>query len=175
MWSLGYHMSDRRGQPRMMTFLVRSIWRKLQRKARYVMEPRSIRVVHYGLGAIGTVFANNLIVGGGIAARIDGPYASAVWGCNLLWKTGGAGSMPPEGFSAVDPQLAADAAGILRPQAGSPVIDAAQGDFPAVTADLDGQPREGAKDIGADEVSTAPVIAKLLTPTDVGPMAKDNR
>ncbi len=128
-----------------------------------------------GLGAIGTVFANNLIVGGGIAARIDGPYASAVWGGNLLWKTGGAGSMPPEGFSAVDPQLAADAAGILRPQAGSPVIDAAQGDFPAVTADLDGQPREGAKDIGADEVSTAPVIAKLLTPTDVGPMAKDNR
>ncbi|MBX3082388.1 MAG: glycosyltransferase [Anaerolineae bacterium] len=30
MWTLGYHMSDRRGQPRMMTFLVRSIWRKFK-------------------------------------------------------------------------------------------------------------------------------------------------
>ena len=29
-WTLGYHMSDRRGQPRMMTFLVRSIWRKFK-------------------------------------------------------------------------------------------------------------------------------------------------
>jgi 1,2-diacylglycerol 3-beta-galactosyltransferase len=30
MWTLGYHMSDRRGQPRMVTFLVRSIWRKFK-------------------------------------------------------------------------------------------------------------------------------------------------
>jgi 1,2-diacylglycerol 3-beta-galactosyltransferase len=30
MWTLGYHMSDRRGQPAMMTFMVRSIWRKFK-------------------------------------------------------------------------------------------------------------------------------------------------
>jgi hypothetical protein len=34
---------------------------------------------------------------------------------------------------------------------------------------MDGQPRTSPKDKGADEVSTAPVTAKLLTPGDVGP------
>jgi poly(beta-D-mannuronate) lyase len=125
-----------------------------------------------GLGATGTVFANNLIVGGGLAAKIEGPNSGAVWGGNIVWQTAGAGNLPAEGFLATDPLLVADAAGIFRPQAGSPAIDAAQGDFPAVAVDFEGQPREGAKDIGADEISTAPVVARLLTPADVGPMAK---
>ena len=34
---------------------------------------------------------------------------------------------------------------------------------------MDGQPRDAAKDKGADELSSAPVIAKLLTVGDVGP------
>ena len=59
----------------------------------------------------------------------------------------------------------------MLPGAGSPAIDAATGSFPGVTVDIDGQPRgEGeVKDVGADEVSEAPVLARPLTPDDVGP------
>jgi hypothetical protein len=38
-----------------------------------------------------------------------------------------------------------------RPVAGSPGIDKAVGRFDFVTTDLDGRPRTGAKDVGADE------------------------
>jgi hypothetical protein len=38
-----------------------------------------------------------------------------------------------------------------------------------LTADMDRQPRDLHPDIGADESSTAPVSARMLTPKDVGP------
>ena len=49
---------------------------------------------------------------------------------------------------------------------------AAQGPEDAVTFDFDGQPRLEEKDKGADEFSSAPVIARVLTVADVGPHAK---
>ncbi|HEY7159482.1 MAG TPA: hypothetical protein VH575_36385, partial [Gemmataceae bacterium] len=52
----------------------------------------------------------------------------------------------------------------FRPQPGSPAIDSAIGDFPAVVFDQDGQPRRGPKDRGADERSTYPTVAEFLTP-----------
>lgn len=122
-----------------------------------------------GLGATRTTFADNLIVGGGTVAKIDGPYPGAVWSGNLLWQNGDAGAMPAGSFTRADPRLAPDASGIQHLQAGSAAIDAAAGDFAFAGVDQDGQPREGKRDIGADEHSTAPVIARLLTPADVGP------
>lgn len=124
------------------------------------------------LGANNTTFANNLIVGGGTVARIEGPNTGAMWMGNLIWKTGGAGSLPTGSYVSADPLLKEDDAGLLRPAEGSPAIDGAKGDFPTVTVDFEGQPREGAKDIGADEVSATPIAARLLTPADVGPKAK---
>jgi len=56
--------------------------------------------------------------------------------------------------------------------ADSAAIDAATAEFAFVQVDQDGQPREGKKDIGADEFSTAPVVARPLTPADVGPASK---
>ncbi|HEX9367077.1 MAG TPA: polysaccharide lyase 6 family protein [Vicinamibacterales bacterium] len=56
-----------------------------------------------GMGATRTVFANNTIQGGGEAARIEGPYAGAVWRDNLIWQTAGPGSMPPGTFKMVAP------------------------------------------------------------------------
>jgi poly(beta-D-mannuronate) lyase len=124
------------------------------------------------LGATGTTFANNIIQGGGAAAKIEGPNAAALWSGNLIWKTEGAGDLPREGFVESDPQLVADAQGIFRPKSGSPVIDSAVGAYPAVIVDMDGQPRTIAKDKGADEASDKPVVARMLTPADVGPGAK---
>jgi poly(beta-D-mannuronate) lyase len=120
-----------------------------------------------GLGATNTVFANNIIQGGGAAASLSGPYTGGVWEGNIIWETAGAGAMPPGTYDEVNPLLEAKANGVFRPQAGSPAIDSAVGDYPAVTLDHDGQPRTGLKDRGADELSSDPVVAELLTPGDL--------
>jgi hypothetical protein len=137
--------------------------------AQYFMQGRT-----GGLGASGTVFANNIISGGGQAASIStsAPYASPTWASNIVWNTT-AGDIPSGGYVVEDPQLAVDANGIYHLQSGSPAIDAATGSYTAVTVDQDGQPRPSgnAKDIGADEFSSAPVTARILTTSDVGPAA----
>jgi len=56
------------------------------------------------------------------------------------------------------------AQGIFRPQPGSPAIDSAVGDYPAVVVDIDGQPRPALKDKGADELSLAAPVNAFLTP-----------
>ncbi len=54
--------------------------------------------------------------------------------------------------------------------AGSPAIDAAAGDYLAsFSDDMDGQPRVGMFDIGADEFSLASIVRKPLQAGDVGP------
>ena len=120
-----------------------------------------------GLGATNTVFANNIVQGGGSAASLNGVYVGGTWNANIIWETAGAGAMPPGTFEEVDPLLEAKANGVFRPQQGSPAIDTASGDYPAVIFDSDGQPRRDPKDRGADEVSSAPITATLLTPGDL--------
>lgn len=121
-----------------------------------------------GLGAIGTVFANNIVQGGGAAASLSGPYVGGSWSANITWATSGAGAMPDGTYEVVDPLLTAKGKGIFRPRPESPAVDSAVGDYPAVVLDLDGQPRgglkEGVKDRGADEFSDEPVVAEFLTP-----------
>jgi poly(beta-D-mannuronate) lyase len=120
-----------------------------------------------GLGATDTVFANNILQGGGAAASLNGPYTDGVWGGNIIWNTAGPGAMPAGTYDEVDPLLEPKANGVFRPQAGSPAINSAGGDYPLVTVDLDGQPRTEPKDKGADEVSSEPVTATFLTPGDI--------
>lgn len=125
------------------------------------------------LGATNTTFANNLIQGGGTAVKIAGPYTGASWIGNLIWITTKIGDIPAEGFILADPLLAAGPDGVQRPQPGSPVIGTASASFPEAEFDLDGQPRTKQRSIGADEPSTAPTTARLLSSTDVGPNAPD--
>jgi poly(beta-D-mannuronate) lyase len=120
-----------------------------------------------GLGATNTVFANNILKGGGAAAGLSGPYTGGVWAGNIIWETAGAGAMPGATYDVVDPLLEAKAKGVFRPQPGSPAIDSAIGDYPAVLVDVDGQPRSGPKDKGADELSAEPDLADFLTPGKV--------
>lgn len=138
----------------------------IDNKVTYQMDARKD-----GLGATHTTFANNLIQGGGKVAAIGGANSGAVWRGNLIWKTAGAGDLPTDGYISADPLLVADATGIFHLQPGSPASGAGTGDFSTVVVDQDGQPRPAKKAIGADEVSSAPVATRLLTPADVGTSA----
>jgi hypothetical protein len=73
------------------------------------------------------------------------------------------------GVMMMDPKLV-KMGDVFKLAVGSPAIDAAEATYPFVTDDIDGQPR-AKPDIGADEISTAPVKFGILTPADVGPMA----
>ena len=61
-----------------------------------------------------TVFANNIIQGGGVAASIDGPYTGAVWRDNIIWQTAGPGAMPAGSYREAKP--ASQAAKALTPE-----------------------------------------------------------
>jgi poly(beta-D-mannuronate) lyase len=126
-----------------------------------------------GLGSTNTVIANNIIQGGGSAASIRGPFPGATWKGNILWQSS-AGDMPSSGFKSVNPRLVKDARGEQHLQPGSPAIDAASGSSPSPALDMDGQPRGGDPDVGADEVSDAKVVGRLLGDGDVGPGADDD-
>jgi hypothetical protein len=125
-----------------------------------------------GLGATGLVVTNNIIQGGGAAASIRGPLTGGTWRGNILWQSS-AGDLPAGGFRAVNPRLVKDPRGAYHLQAGSPAIDEATGPSPAPALDMDGQPRGADPDVGADEVSGAPVVARFLDESEVGPGASE--
>jgi poly(beta-D-mannuronate) lyase len=126
------------------------------------------------LGATNTIFANNVLEGGAVAAKIDGPNLGAVWSGNLAWNITKLRDLPPEEQILADPRLIADLNGIKRPGADSPVLEAATGSFPSVIVDLDGQLRPEKKSCGADELGTDSVRANLLSIADVGPQSYSN-
>jgi hypothetical protein len=134
-----------------------------------------------GLGSSNTVVANNIFCGGGSAANINGssPHTS-IWTNNICWNAGSSGNMPANGYSTLNPLLLPDASGVYRLQSGSPAINTAGGASDVsganvilnfVSADMDGQPRDAKRDIGADEFSTAPVLARILSTNEVGPFS----
>jgi hypothetical protein len=134
-----------------------------------------------GLGSSNTVVANNIFQSGGNMASISssGPY-TGTWTNNIRWNTSSAGNMPASGYATVNPLLVADASGVFRLQSGSPAINAGRAAFDfygvpvssaQITNDMDGQPRDANRDIGADEFSSAAVGARLLTTNDVGPLS----
>jgi poly(beta-D-mannuronate) lyase len=89
---------------------------------------------------------------------------------NILWGAAANGTLPASGFRRVDPELVRNGNGVLHLGPSSPAIDSAAGSY-ALGDDLDGQPRSGAKDVGADEVVDTPAERRALTSGDVGPAA----
>jgi len=89
---------------------------------------------------------------------------------NLFWGTSLGISPQPAGITTdIDPKLQS-VNGLWRPTAESPLIGGAQGSYPSVIDDMDGQARTDPKDIGADQYSTAPITRRPLTRNDVGPL-----
>jgi poly(beta-D-mannuronate) lyase len=133
-----------------------------------------------GLGATAIKVARNIIRGGGPAATITGPYVDPVWEGNIVFNAESKGDMPDGTFTTVDPKLGRGSNATIHLLPGSAAIDAvpaprgkkAVNPYTAITTDMDGQPRVAPLDAGADEVSTAPVTARILDPKDVGAEGK---
>ena len=76
--------------------------------------------------------------------------------------------LPEAGVLKVDPKLALDKDRIWRPVESSPARAAAQGNQSEVKDDIDGQPRNGTKDIGCDQFSNDQVVHSLLATEEFG-------
>lgn len=125
-----------------------------------------------GLGAVDLVFANNLIQGeSGTILTSGGPLSHPRFEGNIVWGAAANGDLPSGGARRLDPRLAPDPSGVFRLRPGSPAIDAATGSYPEAIVDIDGAPRSGKKDVGADEFSRGAIRHRPLTPADVGPNA----
>jgi poly(beta-D-mannuronate) lyase len=73
------------------------------------------------------------------------------------------------GIGLVDLALERASDGCWRPKADSPVRGRAQGSFPTVQGDIDGQPRVGGLDVGCDQISDVTPTNRPLNAADVGP------
>jgi len=124
-----------------------------------------------GLGATDVTIAYNLIQGGGDAVSINGPFANPKWEGNVIYKVKGPGSIPEGAYKVLDPKLLRNATGTFHLQGANPALNVS-GDFPLITDDMDGQVRKQPLQVGADQISTAPVVARILTPELVGYKAK---
>ncbi|MBM4168962.1 MAG: T9SS type A sorting domain-containing protein [Ignavibacteria bacterium] len=89
---------------------------------------------------------------------------------NIFFGTSLGITQPPGITTNLNPELVLSTDGLWRPAATSPVRGGAQGNYPTVIEDMDGQPRTDPKDIGADQVSSSPIVRRPLTRNDVGPL-----
>ncbi|MEV8443931.1 polysaccharide lyase 6 family protein [Actinosynnema sp. NPDC051121] len=130
---------------------------------------------NYTFPPVDSTIADNVVTGGRgklfneLKTPVDSTYAG-----NLAWPTGTATvglTAPSEAVRTADPLLIR-VGPVHRLGAGSPAIDAGTGHHPFVTDDMDGQPRVGLTDVGADEWSTAAVVRGPLRASDVGPNAR---
>ncbi len=122
------------------------------------------------------LIANNIVVGSENPFFIyyATPLSQTISG-NIMYPTGTATlgiTATAAQVNVADPQLQfADS--IYRLTASSPAIDAAPFAYSYVLGDIDGQPRTGAVDIGADEYSTTTIVNHPLSASDVGPYSAE--
>jgi poly(beta-D-mannuronate) lyase len=115
------------------------------------------------------VIANNVVLATSspIITLTDTP-TNMTWQGNIFYGAS-LGITKPDGIILTNPLLTIAPDGLWRPNELSPVLNSAVGSFPYITTDMDGQLRDAFYDVGADEVSTASIIRRPLTPSDVGP------
>ncbi|MDE3099901.1 MAG: hypothetical protein KGJ88_10550, partial [Verrucomicrobiota bacterium] len=121
----------------------------------------------------GCVFANNILEGSGtLYQETSGSSVTRSQNISYSYNPG------LSGFIIVDPLLTSiveNSYTLQKLSSSSPAIDAADATyFPYVTNDMDGQARDSAPDIGADEFSSASIARYPLTTNDVGPNAVES-
>ena len=135
---------------------------------------RNTVVIGYGktdsisLPPLDCTIANNVIrsPNSPFITLVDTPITMVYEG-NIMY--GGFIGISDTGIHVVDPQLVVSSDGLWRPSATSPVLGAASGDYGTITEDMDGDPRTGPRDVGADQFSTQPPVRQPVTQDDVGP------
>jgi poly(beta-D-mannuronate) lyase len=90
------------------------------------------------------------------------------WMGNIASSASSAG-IERAGIKFVEAKLERGADGLWRAAKDSAARGAAEGSFPSVKTDIDGQQRQGRADSGCDQLSEAPVTRRRLTAADVGP------
>ena len=131
-----------------------------------------------GLGSSGrTLLAENVTIANNAIFSTQDALFEGNEGTGWTWEgniafgqsLGSAAGNP--GISVVDPQYAVGSRRPLPPWSPtSPLINAGVGDYSGLLGgDMDGQPRLGVFDVGADEFSAAAIVRKPLTDQDVGP------
>jgi poly(beta-D-mannuronate) lyase len=110
------------------------------------------------------IVANNLLQGGAMLTEVAGSE-NITYSNNFV----NGGASVTKGVKMIDPKLVKDGE-ISRIAADSPAIDAADPMYP-VMDDIDGTPRSGKLDVGADEFQLGGTKKAPLTTKDVGPMA----
>lgn len=130
-----------------------------------------------GFGSSGrSLLAENVTVANNLF-RSSGPRIfEGTEGANWVWEGNLAfgGSLGPKagapGIAEADPLLQLSSDGLWRLSSMSPAINNAFGDYSSlIVDDMDGQPRIGLFDIGADEYSELSIVRKPLQAGDVGP------
>ena len=122
------------------------------------------------LPPVDCVIANNLAfssTGKLVDQRVT--PVNLTWEGNILFGTT-LGITNAGGITVVNPQLLFAADGLWRTDVTSPARGAAQGNYPFVSIDMEGQARPAAKDVGADQFSTEPTNFPVLRAVDVGPL-----
>jgi poly(beta-D-mannuronate) lyase len=119
------------------------------------------------LGATNITIANNIVQGGPEAIVINGPYVNPKWEGNILFDVKGPGNLSASGYKILDPKLVRTATGTYHLKADNPALHAT-GSYKFVAADMDGQTPKSSLLVGADQISSDPVVARILTPEMVG-------
>lgn len=121
------------------------------------------------LPALNCVIANNVVSNADsplVTVKVD--PVNATWEGNFFHGPTEALS-GREGIAVADPLLVRGSDGLWQPGPNSPVLGAAAGDFPGVTADILGRPREARKDSGCFQGSSVPPRFPPLAARDTGP------
>ncbi len=126
-----------------------------------------------GFGSSGrTLRPENITIANNIFSVSEGSLLKGKEGGNgYKWMGNIAAPVGPEhaGLKFVDAKLERGADGLWRPGKDSAVRGAAEGNFPSIKTDIDGQPRQGRADSGCDQLADSPVTHRPLTAADVGP------
>lgn len=116
--------------------------------------------------------ANNLLQGNSgtfVSSAAAVGQTNFLWQTNIFWGNASYVGSLAGGYLHINPLLATNTAVPFHIASNSPTTNAAFAAIAEVVTDMDGQPRVGIADIGADEFSTAPVARRPLTTNDVGP------
>jgi poly(beta-D-mannuronate) lyase len=118
------------------------------------------------------IVANNILQGNSgyfVSPGLNSGQTNFTWKTNIFWGSASTAYSPTGGYQKVNPQLTNTSAIPYHIASNSPAIGATYGALGEAAYDMDGQPRVGTPDIGADEYSAAPRVRRPLGTNDVGP------